>query len=78
MESCGKRPIQSTVKMGCKAFICFYVRASGQVVLKDFDTSHNDHVISKDIFLQDHAKATPRTVEIIQQMMDGKTKIANM
>ena len=77
-ESCGKRPIQSTVKMGCKAFIRFYVRASGKVVLKEFDTSHNDHAISKDIFLQDHAKATPQTVEIIHQMMDGKTKIANM
>ena len=28
--------------------------------------------------MQDHAKAAPQTVEIIQQMMDGKTKITNM
>ena len=32
-ESKGKRPIQSTVKKNCPAFIRFYVRATGETVL---------------------------------------------
>ena len=76
--SSGKRPIQATVKKNCNAFIRFYVRVGGEVVLTDFNVTHNDHEINNDIFLQDYSKATPHSVEIIQQMMDGKSKIGNM
>ena len=40
--------------------------------------NHNNHAISDDIFLQDNAKATPESIEVIKQMLDGKTKIGNM
>ena len=74
----GKRPIQTTVKKNCNAFIRYYVRAGGEVILMDYNVCHNNHAISDDIFLQDYTKPTAESLEIIRQMMDGKTKIANM
>ena len=77
-ESLGKRPIQATIKMDCSAYLRFYVMAGGDVVLKEWETTHCNHAVSNDIFIQDYAKATPYSVEVIKQMLDGKRKVANI
>jgi hypothetical protein len=77
-ESTGERPLQRTVKKDCLAFIKFYVRVSGETVLTDFNVDHENHAINQNIFTQDTAKADPRTVEIIRQMLDGNCRVANI
>ena len=77
-ECTGKRVIQRTVKKDCDAFIRFYVRASGETVLTDFNVDHKNHAINQTVYTQDTAKADETTTEIIKQMMDGNCKIGNI
>ena len=77
-ESTGIRPIQSTVKRNCPAFIRFYHRASGEVILNDFQIDHQNHEISENIYMQDNAKVTPEALKIIMQLLSSNCKVANI
>ena len=77
-ESTGQRPNQSTVKLGCPAFIRFYVRANGVTVLTNFNGQHGNHTISDSVYERDIAKADPASKEIIKEMCEAKVKLCHI
>ena len=77
-ESRGKRVIQRSVKKNCPAFIRFYVRKSGETVLRKFNVEHENHHTNENIYIQDVAKADDKALKIIRQMMDGNCKVGNI
>jgi hypothetical protein len=74
----GARKNQKTLKKNCPAFLRFYVRVSGETILKGLNVQHKNHAVSEDIYEQDSAKADTKAVEIIRQLIDGNCKISNM
>ena len=77
-ESTGKRVIQRSVKKNCPAYIRFYVRKSGETVLKKFNVNHENHYVNENIFIKDVAKADDEALTIIRNMMDGNCKVGNI
>ena len=77
-ESTGQRPNQATVKMNCRAYIRFYVRACGQTVLKSFDVTHTNHTIDDLVYLRDTAKVDDVALDTIKEMLNGKTKMIHI
>ena len=77
-ESLGKRPNQATVKMNCTAHFRFYVRASGETVLKSFNLMHINHEVNELLYKRDTAKVDNVALDTIKDMLNGKTKMIHM
>lgn len=77
-ESVGKRPNQATVKMNCESHFRFYVRASGETVLKSFNLTHTNHEVNELIYKRDTTKVDDVALDTIKDMLNGKTKMIHM
>ena len=54
------------------------MRVSGRTLLTDFLVKHENHVINELVFQQDAAKATPESIEVMKNLLDGQCKQANI
>ena len=77
-QSKGSRPIQSTVKMGCEAFVRFYVRSSGETVVKAFNLTHSNHVVNEKVFKKDIAKVDEVALDTIKDMVASKCQMIHI
>ena len=64
--------------MNCESHFRFYVRASGETVLKSFNLTHTNHEVNELIYKRDTTKVDDVALDTIKDMLNGKTKMIHM